>query len=235
MGYIRKASKEFRLIDDGDKIAVGVSGGKDSLVLLSGLARMRNFYPNGYEIKAVTIDPRFNGKDSDYTSVERLCETLGVEYSIVRTDIGSIVFDIRKESNPCSLCARLRRGALNNEAERLGCSKLALGHNNDDAIETFMMNLFYEGRVGCFSPKTFLPDKKITVIRPLVLAPEYAVISCAKHNGLDVIKSECPVDKKTMRQNMKVFLNQLEHKNHGVKQRIFTALRGADENWKTIK
>lgn len=203
-------------------------------MLLSGLAKMRSFYPKKYEITALTVDPRFGGLDTNYSAVEELCEQLEVEYHIVRSDIGSIVFDVRKELNPCSLCSKMRRGALNNEAERLECNKLALGHNCDDAIETFMMNLFYEGRIGCFSPKTFLPNKNITVIRPLILAPEYAVISCAKRNLSEIVSSSCPADKETKRQEMKLFLNRLEHQNHGVKQRIFGAICRSDSNWKTI-
>ena len=172
LGYIRRACQEFDLIEDGDRIAVGVSGGKDSLVLLAGLAHMRRFYEKKYELVAITLDPRFGGEDGDYSAVERLCESLGVEFHLIRTDIAEIVFDIRKEDSPCSLCAKMRRGALHDAAKQFGCNKIALGHNNDDAIETFMMNLFKEGRIGCFAPISYLSRKDITMIRPLVFAPE---------------------------------------------------------------
>lgn len=225
LGYIRRACQEFDLIENGDRIAVGVSGGKDSLVLLAGLAKMRRFYEKKYDLVCVTLDPRFGGAETDYTPVEKLCGELGVEFHLIKTDIGEIVFDIRKEPNPCSLCAKMRRGALHDAAKAAGCNKIALGHNYDDAIETFMMNLFQEGRIGCFAPYSYLSRKDITLIRPLVFAPEHAVMSCAKRNGFEIVKSKCPADKNTTRQSMKEFLTILEHYNHGVKQRIFGAMR----------
>lgn len=226
-GYLRRACQEFDLIADGDKIAVGVSGGKDSMVLLAGLAGMRRFYEKKYDVAAVTLDPRFGGEDGDYSAVERLCERLGVEFKLVRTDIAEIVFDIRKEPNPCSLCAKMRRGALHDAAKALGCNKLALGHNNDDAVETFVMNLLHEGRIGCFAPISYLSRKDITVIRPMVFAPEHAVISCAKRNNFEIVKSRCPEDKHTARQSAKELLAELERADKGTKERIFTAMRKA--------
>ena len=198
LGYMRRACQEFDLIEDGDKIAVGVSGGKDSLVLLCGLALMRRFYEKKYEVCAITLDPRFGGQEADYSPVERLCEKLDVPFKLVRTDIGEIVFDIRKEPNPCSLCAKMRRGALHDAAKSMGCNKLALGHNNDDAIETFVMNLLNEGRIGCFAPISYLSRKDITVIRPLVFAPEHAVLSCAKRNNLEIVKSISEIKEKEL-------------------------------------
>ena len=227
LGYMRRACQEFDLIEDGDKIAVGVSGGKDSLVLLCGLALMRRFYEKKYEVCAITLDPRFGGQETDYSPVERLCEKLDVPFKLVRTDIGEIVFDIRKEPNPCSLCAKMRRGALHDAAKSVGCNKLALGHNNDDAIETFVMNLLNEGRIGCFAPISYLSRKDITVIRPLVFAPEHAVIACANRNNLEIVKSKCPADKTTRRQWTKELLCSLEHDNKGTKERIFGAMRKA--------
>ena len=225
MGYVRRAVQEFGLIDEGDKIAVGISGGKDSLVLLSALAGMRRFEAFSYDIVAVTIDPGFNGVPNNYDAVARLCDRLQVPFSLVHTQIGEIVFDIRKEPNPCSLCANMRRGALHDAAKAAGCNKLALGHHNDDVIETFMMNLTKEGRIGCFSPKTHLDRKDITVIRPLVFAPESQVSAACKRNGLEVVKSVCPADKTTVRQQTKEFLADMESRDRGVKQRIFSALR----------
>lgn len=227
LGYMRRACQEFDLIEDGDKIAVGVSGGKDSLVLLCGLAEMRRFYEKKYDICAITLDPRFGGQETDYSPVARLCEKYGIEFKLVKTDIGEIVFDIRKEPNPCSLCAKMRRGALHDAAKSMGCNKLALGHNNDDAIETFVMNLLNEGRIGCFSPISYLSRKDITVIRPLVFAPEQAVLSCAKRNNLEIVKSRCPADKTTRREWTKELLRSLDRDNRGTKERIFGAMRKA--------
>ena len=225
MGYVRRAVQEFGLIDEGDKIAVGISGGKDSLVLLSALAGMRRFEAFSYDIVAVTIDPGFNGVPNNYDAVARLCDRLQVPFSLVHTQIGEIVFDIRKEPNPCSLCANMRRGALHDAAKAAGCNKLALGHHNDDVIETFMLNLTKEGRIGCFSPKTHLDRKDITVIRPLVFAPESQVSAACKRNDLEVVKSVCPADKTTVRQQTKEFLADMERRDKGVKQRLFSALR----------
>lgn len=230
LGYLRKASQEFDLIDDGDRIAVGVSGGKDSLVLLAGLAKMRRFYEKKYDIVSITLDPQFGGKPNDYSEIQRFCDELSVECHIVPTDIGSIVFDIRKESNPCSLCSKMRRGALHDETKKYNCNKIALGHNNDDAIETFIMNLFQEGRIGCFAPKTYLSRKDITLIRPMIFAPEHHVMSCAKRNNFKIVKSICPADKHTTRQTTKEFLAERERMDAGFKLRLFTAMRKGDVN-----
>ncbi|MBQ8791574.1 MAG: tRNA 2-thiocytidine biosynthesis protein TtcA [Ruminiclostridium sp.] len=230
MGYIRKACQEFDLIENGDRIAVGVSGGKDSLALLAGLAGMRRFAEFSYELVAITLDPGFNGQQNNYEEVARLCEKLDVPFKLVHTNIGEIVFDIRKEPNPCSLCAKLRRGALHDAAIEAGCNKIALGHHKDDVIETFIMNLFKEGRVGCFAPKTYLSRKQITMIRPLVFAPESQIISACNRNNLEVVKSVCPADKNTTRETTKQFLNDMEHKDRGFKLRIFTALRKSGVN-----
>ena len=233
LGYIRKACQEFDLIEDGDKIAVGVSGGKDSLVLLAGLAKMRVFFEKKYELCAISLDPRFGKKDGDYSSVERLCKELDVHFSLIRSDIAEIVFDIRNEKNPCALCAKMRRGALHDEAKRLGCNKIALGHNIDDVVETFLMNLFREGRVGCFAPKSYLSRKDITLIRPLVFAPENTVLSTCRQSGFEVIKSPCPVDKLTERQRVKDFLDVREKEDKGFKERIFGALkRSGVDGWR---
>lgn len=226
-GYLRRACQEFNLIEYGDRIAVGVSGGKDSLVLLAGMAGLRKFYEKKFEVCAISLDPKFGGEEGDYSPVERLCEALGVEFKLIRTDIAEIVFDIRHEPSPCSLCAKMRRGALHDVAKSMGCNKLALGHNNDDVIETFIMNLLHEGRIGCFAPISYLSRKDITVIRPLVLAPESTVISCAKRNNFEIVRSKCPMDKHTARQDAKELLNELEHQDRGTKQRIFGAMRRA--------
>lgn len=227
LGYMRKAIQEFDLIQDGDKIAVGVSGGKDSLVLLEGLVRLKRFIGIDYEVTAITLDPRFGGTDGDYSSVEEMCQRLGVNFILKRTHIGEIVFDIRQETNPCSLCARMRRGALHDAAKEAGCNKIALGHNYDDAVETFVMNLFNEGRLGCFAPKSYLSRKDITMIRPLVFAPEKEVRNAAKRSGLEVVKSKCPADGHTSREETKRFLAERNKADKGFSDRIFGAVRRA--------
>lgn len=224
---MRKAIQEFDLIQDGDKIAVGVSGGKDSLVLLEGLVRLKRFIGIDYEVTAITLDPRFGGTDGDYSSVEEMCQRLGVNFILKRTHIGEIVFDIRHETNPCSLCARMRRGALHDAAKEAGCNKIALGHNYDDAVETFVMNLFNEGRLGCFAPKSYLSRKDITMIRPLVFAPEKEVRNAAKRSGLEVVKSKCPADGHTSREETKRFLAERNQADKGFSDRIFGAVRRA--------
>lgn len=224
-GVIRKAVTEYNMIQDGDKIAIGISGGKDSVCLLAGLAKLRQFAGIDFTIKAVTLDPCFGGVQTDYSPIEKLCEELGVEYRIIRTDIGQIVFDIRKESSPCSLCARMRRGALHDAAKEMGCNKIALGHHKDDAIETFIMNLFNEGRVGCFSPISYLSRKDLTMIRPLIFAEESQVVAAVQRNQLPIVKSVCPADGVTSRQWTKEWLKQMEKEHEGIKRRIFTAMK----------
>ena len=224
LGYIRKAVQQYDLIQDGDHIAAAVSGGKDSLVLLKALAEYHRFSPVKYDLTAITVDPRFNDTDGDYSPVQSLCSDLSIPYIIESTEIAKIVFDIRKEQNPCSLCAKLRRGALHSCAKAHGCSKLALGHNNDDVIETFIMNLFQTGSISCFSPKSYLTNRDITVIRPLCLAPEKQVISAAKRNNLQIVTSPCPADKHTKRQEIKEWLNAMERSDKGFKLRIFGAM-----------
>lgn len=227
LGYIRKAIQEFDLIQDGDRIAVGVSGGKDSLVLLNGLVLLKRFAGIDYDVTAVTLDPRFGGEDGDYSAVQKLCNELDVPYVILRSDIAEIIFNIRKETNPCSLCARMRRGALHDAAKEAGCNKIALGHNYDDAVETFVMNLFNEGRLGCFSPKSYLSRKDLTLIRPLIFAPEKDVRSAARRNELPVIKSKCPVDGHTSRETTKQFLAERNKLDKGFSDRLFGAMRRA--------
>ena len=225
LGYMRKAITEFDLIQNGDRVAVGVSGGKDSVVLLLGLIRLRQFIGIDFEIVAITLDPQFGGVPGDYTVIEELCREHNIEYILERTHIGEIVFDIRKEPNPCSLCARMRRGALHDAAKAANCNKIALGHHYNDAVETFMMNLFIEGRIGCFSPKSYLSRKDLWLIRPLVFAPESAIKSAAKRNNLEVVKSKCPADGHTKREEMKNFLWEREREDDGFTDRIFGAMR----------
>lgn len=222
LSFTRRAVDDYEMIADGDRIAIGVSGGKDSLVLLKTLAEMRRFYPKKYEICAITVDAGFEGMD--FSPVREYCDMLGVEYRIVKTDIKKIIFDTRKEKSPCSLCAKMRRGALHAEAQAAGCNKVALGHHYDDAVETFMLNMFFEGRLGCFSPVSYLSNRKITLIRPLIYAQEKDVLYFSRKQNLPIVKSTCPEDHATERENMKQLLSSLEKTNKGVKHRIFGAM-----------
>ncbi len=232
LGYMRKAIYEYDMIQDGDKIAVGVSGGKDSLALLKGLVLLKRFIGIDYEIVGITLDPQFNGIAGDYSAVEEMCKEINVEYHIIPTNIGQIVFDVRKEPSPCSLCARMRRGALHDAAIEYGCNKIALGHHYNDAVETFIMNLFTEGRVGCFSPVSHLTRKNLYLIRPLVFAPENEIRKAMKKNEITVIKSKCPADGHTSREKTKNFIREMEHQSKGFTDRIFGAMRRGDiDGW----
>lgn len=233
LSYVRRAIDDYNMIEDGDKIAVGVSGGKDSLTLLAALAGLKIFYPKKFELVAITEDMGFEG--SDYSAIAEFCEKLGVEYHIEKTDIAKIVFDIRKESSPCSLCAKMRRGALNGSAKKFGCNKVALGHHYDDVVETFMLNLFFEGRIGCFRPVTYLSRMDVTVIRPMIYMPEKDVRAYAAKAELPIMKSLCPADGNTQREEMKNLLQEMDKNNKGLKYRIFGAIRrGEIDGWKNI-
>ena len=234
LSFTRRAIDDYSMIEEGDKIAVGISGGKDSLTLLCAMAALRKFYPKKFELIAITIDMGFEEK-MDFSEVKALCDKLEVTYHIVPTEISKIIFDVRKESNPCSLCAKMRRGALHNAARELGCSSVALGHHFDDVVETFMLNLFFEGRLGCFSPVTYLSRVGIKLIRPMLYMPEKDVKEFARKNDLPVIISPCPADKNTQREEMKQLLHSLEHENKGLRYRIFGAIcRGELDGFKTI-
>lgn len=232
LGHLRRAVQDYQMIADGDRIAVGISGGKDSLALLYGLHQLSRFIGISFEITALTIDPNFGGVSGEYGEIQRLCDDLGIEYHVIPTQIGEIVFDVRKEKNPCSLCARMRRGALHNSAADLGCNKIALGHNFDDTVETFLMNLFTEGRIGCYSPVTLLENRQLTVIRPLIYAPEKEIRRAVRRYDLPVVKSPCPADGHTNRQSMKEFISERERLDRGFKDRIFGALqRSGIDGW----
>jgi tRNA 2-thiocytidine biosynthesis protein TtcA len=224
LSFVRRAVDDYAMIEDGDRIGVGISAGKDSLTLLYALAELRRFYPKKFELVAITIDMGFS-PPIDLEPVREFCENLGVPYVVVPTQISHIVFDIRKEKNPCSLCSKMRRGALHDECKRLGCNKLALGHHFDDVVDTFMLNLFYEGRLGSFSPVTYLSRKDLTMIRPLIYAQEKDIRYFINRQPLPIIKSPCPADKHTERKTMKQLLAQLEKNNKGLRHRIFGALQ----------
>lgn len=226
LSYTRRAVDSYEMINDGDKIAVGVSGGKDSLTLLCALAHLKKFYPKKFELIAISIDMGFG--DTDYTQVEKLCEELQVEFKIVKTQIYEIIFNVRKEESPCSLCSRMRRGALNDAADELGFNKVALGHHMDDVIETYMLNLFYAGKIGTFSPVTYLDRSGITCIRPLVYVPEKDIRYFASKHNLPTFKRTCPADGYTERENMKKRLLELSKEIPDLKNKIFGAIQRAE-------
>lgn len=211
------------MIQEGDRIAVGVSGGKDSLTLLVALKRLMAFYPVPFDIKAVTLAMGIG--NPDFTPVGELCKDIGVEHTIEETNIGKIVFEGRQEKNPCSLCANLRRGALNNAALRLGCNKVALAHNRDDVIETLLLSLYYEGRIHSFSPVTYLDRKGITVIRPLIYVEEKQIKAFIRDQNLQVVHNPCTANGHTKRQHIKELLRDLMVDNKEIKNNIFGAIK----------
>jgi len=223
LGYVRRAVDDFGMIQEGDKIAVGVSGGKDSLTLLCALNGLKEFYPNKFEVQAITINIGY--KEADFSGVARLCEELGVNYTVVDTDIADILFEYRKETNPCSLCARLRKGAFNKKAKELGCNKKAYAHHFDDVIETMLLSLFYEGRFHCFSPVTYLDRSDITLIRPLIYVEEKDIIGFKNAHNLPVVENPCPVDGYTKREYMKQLIKTLNKESPGLKKRLFNAVK----------
>jgi tRNA 2-thiocytidine biosynthesis protein TtcA len=222
-GIVRRCVDDYEMIGAGDSIAVGVSGGKDSLVTLAALRRLQNYYPKPFTLNAVTCDMGF--PDMDFAPVAAWCKELGVPYTLVKTDIREIVFDIRKEPNSCSLCAKMRKGALNNAALKLGCGKVALGHHLDDAVETFMMNLLLGGQVGCFCPVTHLDRSGITQIRPLLYAGEMRVAQLARKLELPVVKTTCPMDKTSKRRQVKDLIAELGTQYPDLKTKLFGAMQ----------
>ena len=220
---VRKAVDEYRMIDDGDAVAVGVSGGKDSLLLLCALRHLQRFYPKRFSLQAITVELGFEGMD--FGPVAELCRRLGVPYTRVPTDIREVVFDVRQEENPCALCANMRRGALNTAMKRLGCNKLALGHHCDDAVETFLMSLLLEGRISCFKPVTYMSRMDVWQIRPLIYAGEEKVASVAAALRLPVVENPCPQDKGSRRYDMKRLLSELEGAYPDLRSKIFGAMQ----------
>jgi len=227
---MRAACQQYEMIKEGDRIAIGVSGGKDSMALLAGMANLRRFYPEKFEIVAITLDPRFNNVDGDFSAIEELCKKLDVEYVIKRTQLAEVIFDIRKESNPCSLCARMRRGALHDAAKEHGCNKIALGHHLDDVAETFIMNLFNGGTLDCFMPVTYLSRKDIYMIRPLIFARESDCARVVRKESLPVVKSNCPADGTTERQEVKEMLSSFEKKYGDIRSKILGAMQRKNIN-----
>ena len=226
LSLMRRAIDDYRMIEPGDRIAVGISGGKDSLTLLAVLAALQKFYPIPFSLVAITVD--IGLPDMDFSPVEAFCRELGVPYVVAKTEIASIIFDVRRESNPCSLCAKMRRGSLHSTALAEGCNKVALGHHKDDAVETFMMNLFCGGNIGCFRPVTYLSNKDLWLIRPMILAEESKINALVKNKNLPIVKSTCPMDKNTERQHSKELIRSLEKDYPDLKTKILGAMERAD-------
>ena len=224
LGKIRKLCEEQSLIEEGDKIAVGVSGGKDSLVLLGALKKLQSFYDKNFEIIAISID--LSNGEMDYSEVEKFCKDINVPFYKEVTNVFEIIFDIRKEKNPCSLCANLRRGHLNSKAKELGCNKVALGHHCDDLIETFIMSLFFEGRLSCFKPTTYLSRTDINVIRPMLLVDEEDILRISK--DFPVVHNVCPADHHTQREEAKNILKLLDEKYSFAKEKMLNAIKNPD-------
>ncbi len=230
LSLTRKAVDDYHMISTDDKIAIGISGGKDSLTLLYALHGLQRFYPVPFKICAVTVDLGFENLNLD--KIKELCASLNIDYHIVKTDIGKIIFEDRKETNPCSLCAKMRKGALNDAMKETGCNKVAYAHHKDDVVETMMMSLIYEGRFHTFRPVTYLDRTNITVIRPLIYMGEADIIGFVNKQALPVVKSPCPADGHTKREYIKNLLRSINLETPGVKERMFTAIKsGKLEGW----
>lgn len=234
LSLVRQAIDQYHMIEEGDHIAIGISGGKDSLTLLWGLAYLQRFYPKQFSLSAITVDMGIDTMDLE--PIKALCQEFQVSYEIVPTEIGKILFDIRKETNPCSLCAKLRKGALNQKALEMGCNKIAYAHHKDDLIETAMMSLLYEGRFYAFSPVTHLDRTDLTVIRPLMFVSEADVKGFRNKYQLPVCKNPCPMDGHTRREYVKNLIHTLNMENPGVKDRLFRAvIEGHIDGWPDIE
>ena len=228
----RAAVDDYNMIEQGDKIAVGVSGGKDSLMLLKALCELKRFYSKEFTVVAITLDMRFNKEAGDYSAIKKMCEEYGVEYVVRPTDLYEIIFEVRKESNPCALCARMRRGMLHETAKEMGCNKIALGHHLDEAAETFLMNLVLESRVGCFAPVTYLSRRDITMIRPMIYVREREVEQALQRLSLPVVESKCPANEQTKREEIKKLISDLSAVYGDVPERIIGAIQRADiDRW----
>ncbi len=234
LSLVRQAIDQYHMIEEGDHLAIGISGGKDSLTLLWGLAYLQRFYPKQFSLSAITVDMGIDTMDLE--PIKALCQEFQVSYEIVPTEIGKILFDIRKETNPCSLCAKLRKGALNQKALEMGCNKIAYAHHKDDLIETAMMSLLYEGRFYAFSPVTHLDRTDLTVIRPLMFVSEADVKGFRNKYQLPVCKNPCPMDGHTRREYVKNLIHTLNMENPGVKDRLFRAvMEGHIDGWPDIE
>ena len=223
LSLTRKCVQEYQMIEDGDKIAVGVSGGKDSVLLLVALHGLMKFYPKKFSLHAITIDMGMDGMD--YTPIVELCKELGIPHTLVPSSLKEIIFDIRRETNPCALCAKMRRGMLHDAAKEHGCNKVALGHHFNDAVETFMLSQVFEGRISCFMPVTYLDRTDLTLIRPLLYVQESTVRGFIKRENLPTVKSTCPADGNTKRQEIKELLREMNMRYPGYSDKIFSSMQ----------
>ena len=222
LSSLRKAIEDYNMIDKGNKIAVGLSGGKDSITLLMGLKALQRFYPKKFDLIAISIDPGF--EFFNRSLLEDICENVDVPLFCEESHIKEIVFDIRKEKNPCSLCANLRRGILNTTAIREGCNKIALGHNEDDVLETFLLNLFYTGSISTFAPISYMDRSKITLIRPLIYTPEKEIKRFIKKSNITVMPKSCPMDGVSKREDMKKMIKDLQISIPHIRANLFGAI-----------
>ena len=231
LSYMRKAIENYNMINEGDKIAVGLSGGKDSITLLMGLKALQRFYPKKFEVVAISVNPGFEFFNSEF--LKSVCDKIGVEFIEEKSYIKEIVFDIRKEKNPCSLCANLRRGILNSSALAHDCNKIALGHNEDDVLETFFLNLLYAGNLSTFAPTSYMDRSKITLIRPMVYIPEKEVRKFVRRQGIEVMPKVCPMDGVSKRESIKELISKLVIEIPTVRANIMGAIRRSNINgWK---
>lgn len=234
LGYMRKAIDDYNMIEDGDKIAVGLSGGKDSITMLMGFKNLQRFYPKKFQIIAITINPGFANFDINF--LKNLCDSLEVPLIVEDAHIQEIVFEIRQEKNPCSLCANLRRGMLNSIAKREGCTKIAIGHNEDDVLETFLMNLFCAGSVNTFAPISYMDRSDMTLIRPLIYAPEKYIYNFVKRNNIQVMPKACPMDGVSKREDMKELIKNMQLDIPHVRANLYGAIKRSGVNgWKFFK
>ena len=228
LSYMRKAINDYDMIQDGDKIAVALSGGKDSTAMLMGFKNLQIFFPKKFDIIAVSIDPGF--EHFDRSILERTCEKVGVKLIIEESHAKEIVFDIRKEKNPCSLCANIRRGILNSVVNREGCNKIAIGHNQDDVIETLLLNLFYAGNFNTFAPVSYMDRSKVTLIRPLVYAPEKEIRKFVKRNNVEIMPKTCPMDGYSNREKIKNLIHEMSLTNPMLKANLFGSIKRKEIN-----
>ena len=231
LSYMRRAIEDYDMIQDGDKIAVALSGGKDSITLLKALKSLQYFYPKKFELIAISVNPGFEFFDSNF--LKQSCEEIGISFIEEKYDISKIVFEDRQEKNPCSLCANLRRGILNTAAKREHCTKIALGHNLDDVLETFLMNLFFAGSISTFSPVSYMDRSGVTLIRPLIYVPEKETKRYIRKSGTKIMPKVCPMDGNSTREYIKQLIVSLSIKNPHVKANIMGAIkRNKIDSWK---
>ncbi len=232
IGKVRRALDEYSMINDNDKVAIALSGGKDSVALLVALCEIKKYYSKKFEVIAITLDPCFNNKKTDFSSISKLCEKLNVQHIIKKTNLWEIIFDIRKERSPCSLCAKMRRGILHTVCIEHNCQRIALGHHQDDAIETFLMNLFHNGKLECFSPLSYLSRRNLFMIRPMILCNEKEIKNFIFNYNLPTCKSNCPMDGHTERENFKNLTNLIESKYPNLRKNLINSLKKSNlNNW----